>query len=271
SVRQKGGLAVIGTEMLPERVKLQLAGRAGRQGDPGTSQFYISLEEDFISGASTERFRNYYRHLIAEKNAGKPISRLNNPRVKFSLWMLKSRVASGEENQRIQTNKYEVTLRLQRKAFYDTRNNIIDKKQLERLAGKWISQGIDYYLAQRETWTTLDIRRLVNNHFSYDYQKIPQNLKTKAEIKTYLERLSRQILEEKFKILVNSQQLNQYYRTCILFALDGCWTDQVDYLTLLRTYVSQWGMSGRDPGYVYNVRALRHYKKMLRNAKMATI
>lgn len=48
-VKEKGGLAVIGTEMLPERVKLQLAGRAGRQGDPGSSQFYISLEDSYIA------------------------------------------------------------------------------------------------------------------------------------------------------------------------------------------------------------------------------
>lgn len=57
-VKELGGLAVIGTEMLAKRVQLQLAGRAGRQGDPGTSKFYISLEDSYISKASTENFKS---------------------------------------------------------------------------------------------------------------------------------------------------------------------------------------------------------------------
>lgn len=57
-VKELGGLAVIGTEMLSKRVELQLAGRAGRQGDPGSSQFLISLEDSFISSNNTARQKN---------------------------------------------------------------------------------------------------------------------------------------------------------------------------------------------------------------------
>lgn len=267
SVRQKGGLAVIGTEMLPERVKLQLAGRAGRQGDPGTSQFYISLEDSFISKASTGRFRKYYRHKVAQKNAGKAITRLRSPRVKFSLWMLKNRVASNEESQRTQTNKYEVVLRLQRKTYYDSRSRIINTRHLEAIAGQWISQGIDDFLSEKDQWSPLDIKQLVSNHFSYDLVDIPQELNSKAEIKAYLERLSKQILTEKFKILITNQQLNQFYRTCLLAAADGCWTDQVDYLTTLKAYVGSWGLAGRDAGYVYNTRAFAAYQRMVRRSR----
>ena len=63
-VKELGGLAVIGTEMLPKRVELQLAGRAGRQGDPGSSQFLISLEDSFISSNNTARQKKYYRKLM---------------------------------------------------------------------------------------------------------------------------------------------------------------------------------------------------------------
>lgn len=270
-VRKLGGLAVIGTEMLPERVKLQLAGRAGRQGDPGTSQFYISLEDSFISKASTKRFQDYYRHKVAQKRAGKPIVRLNSPRVKFSLWMLKNRVAGGQESQRTQTNKFEVALRLQRHHFYDERNKIINTKHLEKVVGYWLSQGIDYYLTKHEQWSTLDLRQLVSNHFSYDYIDVPTDLHDPQEIKQYLENLCRQILHKKFKVLINSEQLNQFYRTCLLAAFDGCWTDQVDYMTLLRSYVGSWGLAGRDSGYVYNQRAFAAYQKMLKKAKMMAV
>lgn len=69
-VKELGGLAVIGTEMLPKRVELQLAGRAGRQGDPGSSQFFISLEDSFISEHNTNRQKKYYRKLIKKKKKG---------------------------------------------------------------------------------------------------------------------------------------------------------------------------------------------------------
>lgn len=270
-VRQKGGLAVIGTEMLPERVKLQLAGRAGRQGDPGTSQFYISLEDSFISKASTKRFQDYYRHKIAQKKRGKQIDRLNSPRVKFSLWMLKNRVASNQENQRGQTNKFEMALRLQRNSFYHERERIVNTSQLEVLVGNWISQGIDYYLASQADWSGSDVQALVNNHFSYDLIKVPDNLHNKVEIKKYLEDLCSQILYQKFKILINREQLNQFYRTCLLTAFDTCWTDQVDYMTTLRSYVGSWNLAGRDSGYVYHERAFQAYQKMLKTSKMKAI
>lgn len=271
NVRKKGGLAVIGTEMLPERVKLQLAGRAGRQGDPGTSQFYISLEDSFISKASTKRFQNYYRHKIAQKNAGKTITRLTSPRVRLSLWMLKNRVASNEEYRRIQTNKFEVALRLQRNSFYRERNKIINAKHLEKLVGNWIDEGIDYYLSRKEKWDHPTLRKLVNNHFSYEVEDISNELTSRAEIKRYLESLCRQVLTKKYQQLINNEQLNQFYRTCLLAALDDCWINQVDYLTTLRAYVGSWQLAGRDAGYVYHVKAFNAYQKMLKKARMKAI
>lgn len=271
SVRKKGGLAVIGTEMLPERVKLQLAGRAGRQGDPGTSQFYISMEDSFISGASTKRFQDYYRSLIKKRKAGKQIVQLHGPRIHFSLWMLKNRVASNEENTRITTNKYETAQKIQRESYYKVRNNIINTKHLEALAGKWISEGIDSLLAEHDHWDHHQLQQLMNEHFTYDVVEVPKSLDNKIKIKNYLEEFCRIQLNQKFTVLITNEQLNQFYRSALLGALDGCWTDEIDYLTKLQTYVGPWGMSGQDPGFVYNQRALDAYEKMLDKAKRIAI
>lgn len=271
TVRKKGGLAVIGTEMLPERVKLQLAGRAGRQGDPGSSQFYISMEDSFISSASTRRFRKYYRHLIAKRKAGKSIVRIGGPRIRFSLWMLKSRVAANAEASRRSTNKNEIALQMQRKSFYAIRDDVINTQHLEKMVGRWISQGIDYYLTVYNQWDYYRLRNLINEHFSYDLVVIPHNLNSKQAIKKYLEQLSRDILAQKAKILINRKQLNQFYRSAMLTALDSKWIDEIDYLMKLRSYVSAFGMAGRDPSFVYNERAFNHYQQMLREVKMQTI
>ncbi|WP_295746722.1 accessory Sec system translocase SecA2 [uncultured Limosilactobacillus sp.] len=271
AVRQKGGLAVIGTEMLAERVRLQLAGRAGRQGDPGTSQFYVSLEDDFVTKAMTSRFQKYYRHKVALKRAGREISQLHGPRIRFSLWMLKNRVASAEENQRTQTNKYETTLRLQRATFYDERNRVISQDNLQQTVDSWVDQGIDFFLAQRDTWDPVTIKRLVNHHFTYEAVDLPDNLTSKERVRTYLKGLCQQIISQKAKMLINEKQLNAFYRKCLLTALDTSWTDQVDYLNTLRSYVGSWALAGRDSGYVYNERAYNAYQKLLKKVKMRAI
>lgn len=267
SVRKKGGLAVIGTEMLPERVKLQLAGRAGRQGDPGTSQFYISMEDSFISQGSTQRFQNYYRSLIQKRKAGKQITRLHGPRIHFSLWMLKNRIAGGQEMSRISINKFEMAQKIQRQSYYAVRKNILNTRHLEALAGKWISQAIDIFLAEHDHWSRHQLQMLMSEHFTYNMVTVPKGLDNKGAIKRYLEDFCREQLTAKFKVLITSEQLNQFYRSCLLSALDGCWTDEIDYLTKLRTYVGPYGMAGQDPGFIYNERALTAYEKMLKKAK----
>lgn len=262
---------MIGTEMLSERVRLQLAGRAGRQGDPGSSQFYISLEDSFVTGAMTGRFQKYYRHKVAQRRAGKQIVQLHGPRIRFSLWMLKNRVADNEENQRTQTNKYETTLRLQRHTFYDERSIVLNSDNLQKMVDNWTDQGISYLLDQREQWDPVMLKRLINHHFTFDAVDLPSGLDTREKITHYLKQLSQRILDEKSKVLINSQQLNEFYRKCLLLALDSCWTDQMDYLTKLRSYVGNWGLAGRDSGYVYNEQAYNAYQKLLRTAKMRAV
>lgn len=271
-VKELGGLAVIGTEMLAERVRLQLAGRAGRQGDPGTSKFYISLEDSYIAKASTNRFKKYYRHLMAKRTAGKKIDRLKSPRLKLSLAMLKSRIADNEEQMRQQTNKYEIVMQMQRHSFYQMRNQLIARDKLEVVAGTWISEGIDALLAKQEKWDRQHLQELITEHFSYDLVDIPSHIINQpAKIKVFLEGLAQEILLKKFKVLVNHKQLNHFYHTALLSAMDSCWIDEVDYLTKLKVYLNSWSTSGRDSGYIYQVRAYHQYQKMIQQIRVQAI
>lgn len=266
-VKKLGGLAVIGTEMLPERVRLQLAGRAGRQGDPGTSQFYISLEDDFISKASTDRFRAYYRHLMQEKKNGKNIVTLHGPRVKIALSMLKNRVASNEENSRTQTNKTDIVLRMQRNNFYEQRNHIIDAKKLDDLTMTWLSDGVDDYLDDLPDLRIPSMQELVNEHFDYNNVVVSRDFHDHADAKDYLMKLAHRILEQKEKLLLNEQQRQQFYRSSLLQTLDQCWTDEVDYLNTLTAYTGNWAMASRDSSFVYNQWAFDAYRRMFKRIK----
>ncbi len=171
-VKKLGGLAVIGTEMLPARVKMQLAGRAGRQGDPGTSKFYISLEDSYIAKNSTKRFKNYYRRLRKKKTD----KQLRSPRLKMSVTMLNDRVAANQQMARSNINKNEIALKIQRKYLYDQRDQLMRTAHLETEVGKWLSRGISLYLTEKAEWSALELRHLMNQHFTYDVVSLPDTL-----------------------------------------------------------------------------------------------
>ena len=270
-VKEKGGLAVIGTEMLSSRVKGQLAGRAGRQGDPGTSQFYVSLEDRYISHASTGRLKKFYRKLMRKKKNGADIVQLSGIPLKVGLKMLRERVEVKGVMSRMQTNKYEVVLRMQRDHFYQQRKKIMYLNDLQDNINQYLKAGINNYLSQRKNWTQAELRYLINEHFSYDYIKDLPTISSKKEIEKFLFELSQKILQDKAQILINREQLNEFFRQVILSAMDACWVDQMDYLSNLKLYVDKWNLAGYESDYVYQQRAYEAFEKMQKNIQNSIV
>ena len=258
-VKELGGLAVIGTEMLPARVKMQLAGRAGRQGDPGSSKFYISLEDSYLAKNSTKRFKNYYRQLQKKKTD----KQLRSPRLKMSITMLNDRVAANQQMARSNVNKNEAALKIQRKYLYDQRDQLMRTAHLETEVGKWLSRGISLYLTEKAEWSALELRHLMNQHFTYDVVSLPDTLELNhKKIQKYLERFCQERLEQKAQVLINNEQLNQFYRSALLNALDSSWTDQMAYLSKLSVIVQPWATAQRDPKFMYQEKAYQAFEKM---------
>jgi len=258
-VKKLGGLAVIGTEMLPARVKMQLAGRDGRQGDPGTSKFYISIEDGYIAKNSTKRFKNYYRRLRKKKTD----KQLRSPRLKMSITMLNDRVAANQQMARSNINKNEIALKIQRKYLYDQRDQLMRTAHLETEVGKWLSRGISLYLTEKAEWSALELRHLMNQHFTYDVVSLPDTLELNhKKIQKYLERFCQERLEQKAQVLINNEQLNQFYRSALLNALDSSWTDQMAYLSKLSVIVQPWATAQRDPKFMYQEKAYQAFEKM---------
>lgn len=251
-IKEKGGLAVIGTEMLSPRVKLQLAGRAGRQGDPGTSRFYVSLEDSYIAKASTNRQKRHFRHLIKKKEGGKNIVKLHNPITKLGLYQLQTRVASNGTEARMRTNKYQIALNIQTRHFYKKRKELISIKDLQSVVDRIINDVLDIYLNSKKEWSYLDLREFLNTHVTYKELEIPKNLNlnNQSEIKKYLIKETKKVLKQHKKALINKKQLNDFYHQVILASLDRSWIDQVDYLNNLQIYASAWSFSGRDADYI---------------------
>lgn len=78
-------------------------------------------------------------------------------------------------------------------------------------------------------------------------------------------------LKKHAKILINNQQLNQFYRTALLNALDSSWMDQMDYLSKLTTRVQPWGNTQRNPNFLYQEKAYQAFEKMFDHAAQKTV
>lgn len=269
-VEELGGLAVIGTELLPKRVELQLAGRAGRQGNPGSSQFYISLEDSFVSANSTERQKKYYRRLIRRKSKGEKITTLRSPIVKLSLWMLRNRKEVLNELMRAITNKDETVLSLQRQNFYEWRDNVMHKEDLQPNIDQIIDQALNIYLEKEDLFEKFNLQYFINQHVTYEKIDLPDKQLSISELKKFLRKLCYEQLYKKEKVLINKEQLNQFYRQVMISSMDNCWIDQVDIIDKIKINSKQWSMTGHPQELIHNQVGFKAFKKFLDKVNLAT-
>lgn len=268
----KGGLAVIGTELLPYRVEEQLAGRAGRQGDPGTSLFYASMEDDLIAKNSSPRMKRYYRRQIKKRRRGKTAAQLNGWRIKFSVNQLRRRVANQQSVQRSEIEKNDYAMRLQKHYLDQMREGFMEKDDLAETVGNWLNLGINDYLDEREEWTKYDLRMLVNEHLTYDPVTIPDEIiNDRPKMRQFLQDICRQRLMEKAEILGSTKLLNQFYKQAMVDSVNGCWTNQMDHLMTLRSRLQPFANAGHDPDYLYQRAGFQSYQKLIRDAHMRAL
>lgn len=268
----KGGLAVIGTELLPYRVEEQLAGRAGRQGDPGTSLFYASMEDDLIAKHSSPRMKKYYRRQIEKRRHGKPARQLTGWGIKFSVNQLRRRIAGQEFVARREIEKNDYAMRLQKYYLDQMRERFMEKNDLAATVGSWLNLGINDYLDEREHWTKYDLRMLINQHLTYEPVEIPDEiLDDRSKIRKFLQEICQANLMKKAQVLGSHQLLNQFYKQAMVDSLNGCWTNQMDYLMTLRSRLKPFANAGHDPDYLYQRAGFQSYQKLIKGAHMQAL
>lgn len=163
-------------------------------------------------------------------------------------------------------------MRIQRNHLYAARQHVMETPQLQDMAMAWLERGINLFLDEHPNWTTFQLKELISNHISYKIIDIPDNLAhDRDRLVQWLKQLCQQVLKNKTKELVDDKQLNQYYRSAMLSALDKVWIDEVSYLSDLRTTTRPWQFAQRDTGYIYQVEALKSYRKMLQRARKQTV
>ena len=262
-VAELGGLIVIGTErMESQRVDLQIRGRSGRQGDPGMSKFFVSLEDDVI-----KKFGPSWVH---KKYKDYQVQDMTQPEVlkgrKYRNLVAKAQYSSdsaGRET-RIHTLEYAESMNIQREMMYKERNRLIDgSRDLEDVVGEIIDTYIDQVASSNYESRELLFHFIVTN-ISFHVKELPEDIDVtnKTEVRSFIKQIIDKELSEKRALLEQHDLYEQFLRLSLLKAIDYNWVEQVDYLQQLSMAISGQSAAQKNPIVEYYQEAYAGFETM---------
>ena len=271
-IKNLGGLHVLGTERHEaRRIDNQLRGRSGRQGDPGSSRFYISLDDDLMRLFGGEKLKSLMSRL--GMNEGEPIE---HPWINKSIERAQKKVE--ERNFEIRKNllEYDDVLNEQRKYIYDKRDEILkDENLVNRVtetAKEIVGNLIDDYRekgANTELAMQLLLQGLKEEFFytpSVDTKKLLK--KSPTELESFIIEELKNDLEEKAEE-IGKENLNLFIRIEYLRNIDARWQDHLENLEALREAVYLRAYGQKNPLLEYKLEGFQIFDEMLYNIKTA--
>ncbi|MCT7682246.1 preprotein translocase subunit SecA [Lactobacillus iners] len=269
-VKELGGLAVIGTERHESRrIDNQLRGRSGRQGDPGTTRFYLSLEDDLMKRFGSERVKAFLDRIAGSDDEKVIESRMITRQVESA----QKRVEGNNYDTRKQTLQYDDVMRTQREIIYGERMQVITeehslKEVLIPMMQRTIAHQIDLYTqGSKNQWRTDQIRDFIASSLASEEDAKKINLKniTVDELKEQLYEMVDNNYAEKERQLVDPEQMLEFEKVVILRVVDDRWTDHIDAMDQLRQSISLRGYGQLNPLVEYQEAGYRMFEEMISN------
>ena len=262
-VAELGGLIVIGTErMESQRVDLQIRGRSGRQGDPGMSKFFVSLEDDVI--------KKYGPSWVHKKYKDYQVQDMTQPEVlkrrKYRNLVAKAQYSSDSAGRaaRIHTLEYAESMNIQREMMYKERNRLIDgSRDLEDVVGEIIDTYIDQVASSNYESRELLFHFIVTN-ISFHVKELPEDIDVtnKTAVRSFIKQIIDKELSEKRALLEQHDLYEQFLRLSLLKAIDYNWVEQVDYLQQLSMAISGQSAAQKNPIVEYYQEAYAGFEAM---------
>lgn len=257
-VKELGGLCVLGVgRMNNTRDERQARGRAGRQGEPGVSIFYISLEDDVCEILGDEFLEKYIEKgkYISKRKVRKLINKSQKIKSESSVFQRKNAV------------DYDSVMQRQRTIMYKTRNDLLDGKSLdENYLLSICEDNIKDFVKSNKKLDSYAVHRYVLDNLSYCLQEMDESTKNQ---KDYLVQYSKMAFNNKKKSL--GDRFSEYCRLCTLRALDDGWVEEVDYLQQLQAAISGRSSAQRNLLFEYQREARISFEDMEKSIKKAMI
>ncbi|CAM3090425.1 preprotein translocase subunit SecA [Lactobacillus bombicola] len=269
-VKELGGLAVIGTERHESRrIDNQLRGRAGRQGDPGVTRFYLSLEDDLMKRFGGDRVKDFLDRLSDNDDEKVIESRLITRQVESA----QKRVEGNNYDTRKQTLQYDDVMRIQREIIYGERMRVIDEDNslnfvLIPMIKRTIDSQVDMFTqGDHSKWRLDSLRDFISSSLLREDEVDKINFKTITvpELKQKLYDAVEANYNEKSQALADPSEMLEFEKVVILRVVDDRWTDHIDAMDQLRQSISLRGYGQLNPLVEYQDSGYSMFEEMISN------
>ncbi|MBV4130643.1 accessory Sec system translocase SecA2 [Holdemanella biformis] len=257
-VKELGGLCVLGVgRMNNTRDERQARGRAGRQGEPGVSMFYVSLEDDVCEILGDDFMEKYIEKdkYISKRRIKKLVNKSQKIKEESSVFQRKNSV------------DYDSVMQRQKTIMYKTRNDLLDGMSLDENVLKQIYvNNINEFAKDHKKMDDKTMYRYILDNLSYRLKELSVS---SANKKDYLKQYADMAFKDKKQLLGN--RFSEYCRLCTLKALDDGWIEEVDYLQQLQAAISGRSTAQRNLLYEYQREARLSFRDMEKSIKKAMI
>jgi preprotein translocase subunit SecA len=274
-VLEAGGLYVLGTERHESRrIDNQLRGRSGRQGDPGESRFYLSLQDDLMRRFANERVAS-----IMERLKIPPDVPIEAKMVSKSIERAQSQVESQNFEIRKNVLKYDEVMNTQREIVYRWRNQILHGEATDELLGEWRDEVVEDVVRDMTDrtdpsdwdWDDLSIRMtaLYPTTLTRDSFEDPEDLHPEEVVEAYIEDAA-QMYAQREEALTETVMRN-LERTVVLSVIDNKWREHLGEMDYLRSGIGLRAMGQRDPLVEYQREGFTYFEDLVSTTKVDSI
>lgn len=264
-VRELGGLCVIGTERHESRrIDNQLRGRSGRQGDPGESQFYLSLEDDLMKRFGSERLKGVFERLNMSDEAIE--SRMLTRQVEAA----QKRVEGNNYDTRKQVLQYDDVMREQREIIYSQRYDVITADrdlapEIHAMIRRTIGRVVDNHARAKQDEKLEAILNFARFNLLPEDSISLEDLSglSDKEIKEELFQRALVVYNNQVSKLRDEEAVKEFQKVLILRVVDNKWTDHIDALDQLRNAVGLRGYAQNNPVVEYQAEGFRMFNDMI--------
>ncbi|HBP43246.1 MAG TPA: preprotein translocase subunit SecA [Clostridiales bacterium] len=270
-----GGLHIIGTERHESRrIDNQLRGRAGRQGDPGSSVFYVSMEDELVRRFGGDQMKRLVQFFKVDENTPFQFKMLSR-----SIETAQKRIEGFNFSARSNVLKYDDVLNSQRKIIYDQRNKVLEGANIHdevvdmirELASQTIYDNVSDEKSFDE-WDLNAINDVLNvKLFGADYNYVTEDLVEGMDVEMLAKQVAEHAQEVYDKKCAETAEVGFNFevveRSFLLRVVDSLWMDHIDYMNMLRNEIGLRAYGNHDPVIAYKEEGFELFDKMIQQIR----
>ena len=273
--RAAGGLKIIGTERHESRrIDNQLRGRSGRQGDPGESRFYISLEDDLMRLFGSERLMNVFNALGVEDG-----EQIEHKMLSSAIEKAQEKIESNNFGIRKNLLEYDQVMNEQREIIYEERRHVLDGDNMRdaifHMMNDYIENVVDMVVnpdQDYDEWNLTELNLTIRN-------TIPMEMITEEEVKDISQKELKHMLKERAAKVYEAKEsefpepehMREIERVVLLKVIDAKWMDHIDDMDQLRQGIGLQAYGQRDPKVEYKMIGYEMFDEMTRSIEEDTV